>query len=397
MSADGIAALAVDDLGRSLLGWQLAGWQFEIPHDPLTVSFLEPGAAHVQPPELGPIPGSAPAIKTEAPEGDETPAGPISTGLSAAADPGPPSSIVAEDGPRESLRNLDSGAPEAPFSETAIASDPATAPPAGGVGFADALQHPCDDVADFFEFNVIFQLNVLMDSDFVVQEIASASDASLSGLGFGQLAFTGGNTQSNTAAIADAGDYGDFGWLGGSYYETNAVYSLNALDDGDIAYNLISGAGLDSAQSITSGGNAQINHATIHSLTGGEGPVPEDAQIGPADTVEYNITTQINFMHDGDIVGQQIAGGGNGSQTASTGSNSQSNTALMVDENAAPGHDVPGNYYESNLIIQANFMDDGDHVAQIVTADMAQPHMPETSLAADDDTLPHGLYGDALA
>lgn len=407
MSADGLSALAVDDLGRSLMGWQMAGWQFDIAHEPLTVSFLDPGAEQTTPPELAPIPTQAPNIATDTPETDETAAGPLASGSAAPVEPRGPAPVDTDPIPQESLNTLAPDTPGGPPVSASIAGDTASAgsaPAGGGGGFsfslsaaAEGLQNLVEDVADIFEFNVIFQLNVLLDSDFIVQEIVGASDASLLGLGFGQSAITGGNTQTNTATIMDAGGYGDFGWLGGSYYETNAIYSLNALDDGDIAFNLVSGGGLDSAQSITTGGNTQSNEAMIHSLTGGAGPVPDGVQIGANDTVDYNITTQVNFMNDGDIVGQQIFGGGTGTQTANTGGNSQSNTALLIDDNAAPGHDVPGNYYEYNLIYQTNVMEDSDQIAQLFSAGPSAPESPDSGFAADDDALPHGLYGDALA
>ncbi|RIA47798.1 hypothetical protein [Dichotomicrobium thermohalophilum] len=399
MSADGFSALAVDDLGRSLMGWQLCGWQFEIPHAPLAVTFLEPGAAPVTPTDLAPIAGQVPNAVTESPGTDEIHARPIPGGSATIHASGAPPRVDTNEVPRGNLRMTDSDASGTPASEAKAAVDSPTAGPApsgGGSGLSDSTQEGCEDVPDVFEFNVIFQLNVLLDSDFIVQEIVGASDASLLGLGFGQWAMTGGNTQTNTATIMDAGGYGDFGWLGGSYYETNAIYSLNALNDGDIAFNLISGGGLDSAQSITTGGNTQINAATVHSLTSSAGAVPAGLQIGASDTVDYNITTQINFMNDGDVVGQQIFGGGSGTQTASTGGNSQSNTALVIDDNAVPGHDVPGNYYEYNLIYQANYMNDGDQIAQIFDAGMADPHPPESGFAADDEALPHGLFGDAI-
>ncbi len=404
MSADGLSGLAVDDLGRSLQGWQMLGWQFEIPHAPLTATLLEPGATPGTPPEFAPVPGNAPAVAEDAPESDAAP-GDADTGAAALLETRAPAAIDTDDAPRESLRGLDGGLSAGPDYEAAIAPGLASAgdaPAAGGGGGGfnvlaafEAVQSVVEDIADFFEFNIIFQLNVLLDSDFVAHEVVAASDPSLFGLGFGQWAFTGGNTQSNSALIVDADDYGDFGWLGGGYHETNAIYSFNALDDGDIAFNLVSGLDLSGVQSIASGGNVQTNEAAIYSLTGGIGPVPEGVQIGPNDTVEYNITTQINFMNDSDIVSQHI-GGGSGAQTASTGGNSQSNAALLVDDNAAPGHDVPGNYYEYNLIVQANFMDDGDHAGQFVDAGTTAQQMLETGLYTDDETLPHGLYGEAF-
>jgi hypothetical protein len=405
MSSDGFSALAVDNLGRSLMGWQLAGWQFQIPHAPLTVKFLEPGAAYAAPPEFLPIPSRTPDTETETPQGDPSPAAPLASTPVALQAYEPPSMSDAGDAHGEQVFDSGGSATTAYPQHGGASAFPAdagvgAAPAGGGMSFSGALEvlgQVVEDVADIFEFNVIFQLNVLLDSDFVVQEIVGASDASLLGLGFGQSAFTGGNTQTNSATIMDAGDHGDFSWLGGRYYETNAIYSLNALDDGDIAFNLISGSGLNSAQSITTGGNTQINEATIHSLTGGAGAVPEGVQIGANDTVEYNITTQVNFMNDGDVVGQQIFGGGSGTQTANTGGNSQSNTALLIDDNAAPGHEVPGNYYEYNLIYQTNVMEDGDQIAQLFSADPSAPDTPDSGFAADDDALPHGLYGDALA
>jgi len=408
MSADGISALGVDDLGRNLMGWQLAGWQFEIPHDPLTVTFLEPGIAHAAAPQFSPIPSQAREPSTDTPDAADSPAvdlssAPPAPGISPAVPPSAPSET-----PRDALSGSGSSVVSGPADGAggsaipAAASGGSVAASGGGAVFSgapDAALLVIEDVADVFEFNVIFQMNVLLDGDMVAQEVASASDAGLYGLGFGQWAFTGGNAQSNQATIQDAGVYGDFGWLGGGYYETNMIYSLNALDDGDVAFNLVSGGGLDVLQSIASGGNTQINEAEIFSLTGGAAPVPEDVVIGPNDTVQYNMTAQVNFMNDADIVSQQIfgAGGGSGAQTVSTGGNSQTNTALLVDDNTAPDHAVPGNYYEYNIIVQANFMDDGDHVAQSVTADMPASRTAEGGFTADDEALPHGLYGDAIA
>ncbi len=403
MSADGFSALAVDHLGRSLLGWQLVGWQFEVPHAPLTVKFLEPGAAYAAPPEFLPIESRTPDAQPETPQDDQPSAAPPAGAPVALEAYQPPSMADAGDAPREQLYDsggsTNSAYPQGGGASMLPADAAGAAAPGGGMSFSGALEalgQVVEDIADIFEFNVIFQLNVLLDSDFLVQQITGASDASLFGLGFGQWASTGGNAQSNAATIMDTGDYGDFGWLAGSYYETNAIYSLNALDDGDAAFNLVSGGDLSSFQSIVSGGNTQSNEAAIWSLTGGAAPVPEGVHIGPNDTVEYNITGQINFMNDSDIVSQHIVGAGSGAQTADTGGNSQSNTALLVDHNHAPDHAVPGNYYEYNLIYQANYMNDNDQIAQISDAGMADPQTAETGFVADDEALPHGLFGDAI-
>ena len=398
MSADGLSALAVDDLGRSLMGWQLAGWQFDIAHEPMTVTFLEPGATVPAAPEFAPVPSETPAIDIEDPAAENSPSAlepeaPVALGTNPASAP-----IMAASDPRESMNLADpyTAAP-VPSGASLDGGSAAITPGGGDIGGFEIPIAFAEDPADIFEFNIIFQLNVLLDSDFIVQEIAGASDASLLGLGFGQWPVTGGNTQTNTAIIMDAGDYGDFGWLGGSYYETNAIYSLNALDDGDVAFNLVSAGGLGSVQSITSGGNTQANEATIHSLTGGAGAVPEGVQIGANDTVEYTITTQVNFMNDGDIVGQQILGGSSGVQTANTGGNSQGNTALLIDDNAAPGHDVPGNYYEYNLIYQANVMDDSDRVVQAMTSDAPGAQTSDAVGLRDDEALSYSLSGDGFA
>lgn len=404
MSADGLSALAVDDLGRSLMGWQFSGWQFEIPHAPLTVTYLEPGVAYAAPPEFSPIPSRAPNVQTDTPETEPFQAGALPATPVVLQPYEPPSNPDTDFTTREQIVGS-GGSSVSPLPSDSAASAFGAGPGAGSaaagggigpMGALEMLQAFVEDVADFFEFNVIFQLNVLLDSDFVAQEVIGASDASLFGLGFGQWAFTGGNTQSNWATIMDAGDYGDMTWLGGSYYETNAIYSVNALDDSDAAFNFISGGGLSSMQSIASGGNAQMNEAAIYSLTGGAGAVPDGVEIGANDTVQFNIIAQVNFMNDGDIVEQQIFGTGAGMQTASTGDNSQNNTALLVDHNSAPGEAVPGNYYEYNLIYQSNYMQDNDTIAQTYTAGLAGSQHPDTSAVADDEALPHGLYGDAL-
>jgi len=422
MSSDALSAIAADDLSRSLMGWQFTGWQFEIPHAPLSVAFPEPGALPTPPPGFAPIPSHAPAIAGEAaPSGEPAPEPLPAQGDAASASQARVS--INDDGVSRDGAASGLSAPPGQTSAIAPASEDTSAPGSVGVGGTNAAfapdqpagsipgigndpvepQEPAEptepyvpDFADVFEFNIIFQLNVLLDSDFVVQQIASASDASLYGLGFGQFAFTGGNTQSNTATIMDAGGYEDFGWLGGSYYETNAIYSLNALDDGDIAFNLVPG-GSAGAQSIMSGGNAQSNDATIISLTDGGLPVPDGVQIGAADTVEYNITTQINFMDDSDAAGQLIHGSGGGSQTAGTGGNTQSNTALLIDDNTPPEQAVAGNYYEYNLIIQQNVMDDSDHVGQFAAASAANPQNEEAGLLLDDEAFPYGMFADALA
>jgi hypothetical protein len=114
--------------------------------------------------------------------------------------------------------------------------------------------------------------------------------------------------------------------------------------------------------------------------------------------VQFNIVAQVNFMNDGDVVEQHIFGTGAGTQTASTGGNGQSNTALLIDDNSAPNHTIPGNYYEYNLIYQSNYIQDDDAIAQTYTASLMGPQHPDTSFAANDDsvTVPHGMYADAL-
>lgn len=404
MSADGLSALAVDDLGRSLMGWQFTGWQFEIPHAPLTVTYLEPGVAYAAPPEFSPIPSSAPNVQTDTPETEPFQAGAL-PGTPVALQPyEPPSNADTDFAAREQIVGS-GGSSVSPSPSDSAASAFGTDSGGGSVatgggnvlmGALELLQAFVEDVADFFEFNVIFQLNVLLDSDLLAQEVIGASDASLFDLDFGQWAFTGGNTQGNWAMIMDAADYGDMSWLGGSYYETNAIYSVNALDDSDAAFNFISSGGLNGVQSIASGGNAQVNEAAIYSLTGTAFAVPDGVQIGANDTVQFNIIAQVNFMNDGDVVEQQIFGTGAGTQTSSTGDNSQSNTALLIDHNSAPDQAIPGNYYEYNLIYQSNYMQDDDTIAQTYTAGLTGPQHPDNSAVADDESLPHGLYGDAL-
>ncbi len=419
MSADALSALAVDDLGRSLLGWQLAGWQFEIPHEPLNVKFLEPGASHIQPPAFEPIPSQTPSIATEDPSGEdlqglpspsmprEAFAAPPAQDIETEAASAQPVTSVPQS-PAAPLFSGDAGDIAGPASSGGFGALPdvgAAAPvtltlqmaqTGGHVGTAGAVEAPeqiaTSDVTDFFEFNVILQINVLLDSD-VVGQLAAGSGAHACGLGFGQLALTGGNTQSNHAVIADAGDYGGFGWLGGNYYESNAIHSVNALNDADFGLNLMAGGG-SGMQSIVSGGNAQTNEAAIISLTESEGMVPGHAEISPADHVTYNVVTQINVMDDSDTVVQQAVGGGYGAQAASTGGNTQSNSALIVDENNAPEQDIPGNYYEYNMIVQANLMLDADQVVQTLAAD---PHGQDSNLHIDDDALAYGLLGDAIA
>jgi hypothetical protein len=400
MSADGVSALAVDDLSRSLMGWQFSGWQFEIAHQPLKGAAQPPGAQPLDAPEFDPVPGHTPDAMPE------------DTGIAAApgllAPSGPGAAFAAplqqdtitEHDPREIA-----GAPQTDLSAPPRDHGPANLAPAHDMpgapnAHASAEQYceqpvtPHEGPPDFFEFNIIVQINVLMDSDLVAQHVTGASEPSLYGLGFGQWAGTGGNTQGNHALIADAQGHADFDWLGGQYYETNAVFSLNALDDSDAAHSFFKSFGLDSIQSTTSGGNTQMNDAAIRSLTGSAGPAPADVQIGAGDIVDYNIIKQFNVMDDSDVVSQDMFGSDGGSQIADTGGNEQFNSAVLIDDNDAPDHDVGGNYYEYNMIYQANFLDDGDQITQIATA--GAPHDAQTSQLQDTTPLHIAFHADTF-
>ncbi len=145
---------------------------------------------------------------------------------------------------------------------------------------------------------------------------------------------------------------------------------------------------------ITRGCNTQMNDAAIHSLTGSAGPAPADVQIGAGDIVDYNIIKQFNVMDDSDVVSQDMFGSDGGSQIADTGGNEQFNSAVLIDDNDAPDHDVGGNYYEYNMIYQANFLDDGDQITQIATA--GAPHDAQTSQLQDTTPLHIAFHADTF-
>jgi hypothetical protein len=83
---------------------------------------------------------------------------------------------------------------------------------------------------DYYDINVISQINVMVDADLSVQVLPDSTAA--------QGAITGGNNAMNDAIIIDAGTFSQSQFLGGTSYEESVLIQVNIVTSDDhIAIN----------------------------------------------------------------------------------------------------------------------------------------------------------------
>lgn len=278
---------------------------------------------------------------------------------------------------------------------------------------------------NYYEYNIVLQVNIVFDSDTIRQLLSG-------GLGGGSYegdVSAGGNTTTNEAGITHVGLGGPL-LLGGDFYQTNDLIQYSFLSDADIAKAAAAMLGLEGAdayelmQSILAGGNSQGNNLSVleigtaaniwslndlsalklafftghgslgELLTLGNGEVGSDTLFVDGDYAEVNVLIQFNVIFDSDTIDQDALAGGPGSagQAVSAGANGGSNSAYILDSGTSAVLVVAGDYYESNTVVQANFIHDNDTIFQ----DVDQTPQTQLAMSADPDEVHVPVLSDAL-
>ena len=255
---------------------------------------------------------------------------------------------------------------------------------------------------NFYEYNKIFQINVIIDDDQNLLRTRIGLNPEAGGVGgkeYGQIS-SGSNWQLNQAFIVDQDD-DCVHVIGGRYAEFFSANQLNYLVDTDLNQILwllqtdavAALAGLASGASISSGGNTQSNVAGFLGASGGgalngswtgqghdlfsllafadlhPGQGPLRALFVDGDYSVTNLIVQINFIFDRDVNTHSIGSHAgfmdnarlNYDQIADSGDNEAENYAYLIDADGGVGlRVIGGNYYEYNSINQINIIIDAD-------------------------------------
>ncbi len=272
-------------------------------------------------------------------------------------------------------------------------SDPGKLAGDGIHGFSGATDWNVTYVTgDYWDITTFTQRNVLLDGDLSQQTSANTNF----------IAVLGSDGQLNFVEYTGASAGYDLIVIGGSYYDLNAIVQVNMLLDSDSVSQMLGGPG---SQTIEAGGNLLTNEAAIVS-TGSENfkaldgdPERLATAIGNHDETmnaelslgipgngtgtlnvlyvsgnfyDLDLLVQTNVILDADGVQQTAETGAqeNGTedgatltQTAETGANQLTNLALIVDVDSMSGYQyLGGEEYETTLLVQANIIEDDDHV-----------------------------------
>jgi hypothetical protein len=102
--------------------------------------------------------------------------------------------------------------------------------------FAQAAAKPKVEIVggDYYEFNTIFQINIMDDGETISHTIGGPAGASQYGWGpSNDVLATGGNMQFNAASLVK-NDAHDYLYVGGRYTQYNLVLQVNALDNSSV-------------------------------------------------------------------------------------------------------------------------------------------------------------------
>jgi hypothetical protein len=200
---------------------------------------------------------------------------------------------------------------------------------------------------------------------------------------------------------------GDFNYdlivVGGSYHGMNVIFQKNILYNNDTVK--ITGDGVDPNQTVSTGDNQLTNNATIESYGGSKalawnsslddlihnipgGATELDPSFGKliagnggtlnilyitGDYYDVNAIWQTNIVSDANMAIQLqespsavttgYYGDSMATQNVATGDNVLSNDAVIVDVGNTDVH-VNGQVYGDSILIQANLVEDSDHVTQ---------------------------------
>jgi hypothetical protein len=255
-------------------------------------------------------------------------------------------------------------------------------------------------VGDVYVTNAIAQVNVLQDLDAIDSEGSGPLETVIAGNEVGNEATFVEETGPIYGNVMLGGVPGSLIWqvdyVRGNLYDVTTVEQYNVVLDADIGEQTTDGAHFVA----TLGANGALNLAQLSELG------TYDLIIVGGNLYEFNAIVQVNVLLDNDAVRQAIDGppGGTGGQSVDASGNVLGNDAAIVriggdsykplagdpaaladavgnmetelDPTLATG--LPGNgtdtlkvlyitgdYYNYNLLLQTNVMDDADQVQQV--------------------------------
>ncbi|WP_112662633.1 hypothetical protein [Microvirga flavescens] len=212
-----------------------------------------------------------------------------------------------------------------------------------------------------------------------------------------QVAQLGANEVQNWALIADLDEAPSTLVVVGNYFETNAIYQANVLQNND----KIVDAGATKAP-VESGGNTVDNVATLVEKqlvtqgilpSGQVGSLKVNVDFVDGDLVDVKALTQRNLLQDGDI---SIQTKFSAYAEVHSGEGEQSNVAKFADW--GKHYDlivVLGDYHSANIISQTNIVYDNDVIgvgsgAGSASSDVASVYSGQNSLANDATITKYG-------
>ena len=194
------------------------------------------------------------------------------------------------------------------------------------MGFFGGLRWHVDRVnGDYYDVNLIRQLNVMQDNDMVQQ---TATDHY-------KFWAIGANGQDNVAIVEHSGKQYDLVIVTGNYFGANWIFQTNVLLNSD--YVLINaGPGGAGSETVSTGANWLLNSATLVDYSGAAHALTPDMQalVAALQNGESTLDLANGFVLPGD-----------GSGTMNV---------LFI----------TGNYYDINVLEQTNIVSDSDVVMQ---------------------------------
>jgi len=252
---------------------------------------------------------------------------------------------------------------------------------------------------DYYSIHTIVQLNYLLDNDVIVQDSADNH----------YEVYAGGNQLGNLAEVFDGTIHYDLIIVAGAYHGMNVIFQNNILLNDDEIRQLAEGAG--TSQSVVSGENELTNAATIENY-GDDNFLPMDDDLNnlvtavgnglgfldpsygtfvdgsggvfnvlyiKGDYYDVNVIWQTNVTSDVNVIiqlldapsedGLALHPDDTGTQSVTSGSNSLSNDAVIVDVGATNTY-VNGELYGDTILVQADLLPSGTD--QALTGDMQE-------------------------
>ncbi|MBV8186220.1 MAG: hypothetical protein JO339_03175 [Alphaproteobacteria bacterium] len=245
------------------------------------------------------------------------------------------------------------------------------------MGFFGGLHWHVDiQQGNFFDVNLVNQLNVMTNRDWVQQ---TATDHY-------KFIETGANQQGNQVSEynIDTTHY-DLVVVNGNYYSANWIFQSNVLLNSDYV-SINAGAGGAGQETVSTGANWLTNSATILDLTGdshamtpemqgiaaalqngqgsldlgagfavpGNGSLDLNVLFINGNYYDLNVLHQTNVMSDPDTVVQTLSHGESG--YVATGGNVLSNTAVLANVGPMGGQYVAGQQYSEAILVQTNIV-----------------------------------------